>query len=161
MNHQRAKETLQAIAIGEIPGDPNEPHSMLMVARKMALAALQDEEALIPTVADIDDAVELWHGTTEDDMGLPAFLGWSFDEYAEWCLDENRIPQRPLPLVCASRIEARRAATLGAVHESLIGAAETPNPLPHSHAEAKQLALSPDEPLSKGAGLAQQAAPLK
>jgi hypothetical protein len=41
----RYADALEAIAVGEIPGDPNQPHSMLMVARKMALEALCDSDA--------------------------------------------------------------------------------------------------------------------
>lgn len=74
----------------------------------------------IPTPSDVDAALERWN-EGNNDISLIAYLGWSWEEYAAWVDDENKIPARPLRTLDTIESERSRALTFMKIVKPSIG----------------------------------------
>lgn len=45
----------------------------------------------------IEWLIERWHQGEGDDLELPAWLGWTEEEYSAWVRDPKMVPDRALP----------------------------------------------------------------
>lgn len=70
----------------------------------------QEVGSSVPDGDEIDEAVETWHLSSGNHIGLDEFLGWTRDEYVAWVFDAKAIPAKPLSEVAALAVNARRSA---------------------------------------------------
>ena len=42
----------------------------------------------------IDDRIDIWHESPEIRIPLHTYLGWTWQEYAEWVRDSSCVPAR-------------------------------------------------------------------